>query len=960
MIMPRMTIYKFMSLALIACSLWACKAIEPIVEDNLDPNKKYIAVSPDDVVQSISFSKLENDDRVLEGQLENGVTYYIMPNSKPENRAELRLVIKAGSIDEESDQLGVAHFIEHMAFNGTRNFEKNELIDYLESVGTQFGPDLNAYTSFDETVYKLQVRTNDEEQLKKGFLVLSDWASGLTFDEEEIDNERGVVISEWRSNLSAAQRMQNEYLPTLLKGSRYARRLPIGDPDIIKNASYGTIKQFYFDWYRPELMAVVAVGDFNVNLIEDYINDYFARLPKAINPKKKKTYLIGSHDETLVKVCTDEEAAMTQVRIVNKMPERRLSDINDFKERLITSLYIRILNERLKELAKSNDPPFLYGSASYGKEIGPMDIFSNFATCHEGKTEQAIEALIRENLRAQKHGVTASELERAKSALMKIADGILKEKDKTQSGYLTMQYVRNFLYQSPYLSPESYHSLVSKYLPIITVDDVSNVASLWKSEDQVILITGPKKKGVSYPDRREVLEIMDRVGQEALEAYKEEVISTPLLDFVPESPRIESEERVDAIDLEIFKMTNGTQVLVKPTQNNNDEIILKAFAEGGSSEFDVAQAITADHAGWIINDSGLSTFSSVDLGKKLTGKKIRINSYVGFQEHGLTGSCGTEEAETLAQLAYLFLTDVRKDSASFISFRDRMTAYYSNLMADPSYYFYNKVLDLSLNSNPRFLVPTSQQIEKLDFHVVHEIYQDLFQGGYPFTFILVGNVTPEIKDVFLRYISSLPSAGGGAEDGYRIDYRPESRTYKWEKGNAPKTFVEAQFYCEDEQFDNYRLYELKVLKRIADIKLREELREDQGGVYGVSTFIKSKSYAKGKYVFGYRFNADPEKAQELIESANEVLYSLAGEGLKTSDLDKVKEIMKQRYFKGIERNEFWVDALQTTVTEDLDFERITEERVLAKIESIDPGSLRELAGSTFAKDSLATFIQNPE
>ncbi len=947
--------------ALAMLVLASCKSIEPIIDNKKEDNKtKYEALDINDMTHAIMFQELKNDDRVITGKLPNGVTYYIMPNQKPENRAELRLVVKAGSIDEDNDQLGLAHFIEHMAFNGTRNFEKNELVNYLESVGSEFGPDLNAYTSFDETVYMLQVRTDVEAQLQKGFLVLSDWASGLSFDPEEIEKERGVVISEWRTRLSASQRMQQEYLPVLLKGSRYARRLPIGDPSIIENADYQTIKRFYYDWYRPELMAVIAVGDFNPNLIEDYISEHFEKVPKAIQPRTKRSYNIGNHDETLVKVCADPEATMTQVRVINKMPEKVVANVDDFKERVTNSLFIRLMNERLKELSRSEQAPFIFGSSYYGRDIGPMDTYSSFAVCKEGGALEALGSLVRENLRIKKFGFTEAELERAKASMISNAETVLIEGDKVESSKLARQYLKHFLEESPYLSPKAYHDLVQKYVPIIDLESINKRSSWFTDENRVVIITAPENKDVSLPGNNDVLTVFEAVSQEKLDDYSEIIQEGPLLDLDLREAEIEHLQVDTLMGIESIMLKTGRRVFIKQTDFNNDEVNLKVLIQGGSSSVEEENSMAAKHAAWVINDSGLGIFTSQDLNKKLAGKKVRASAFVSYANHGVSGSSGSEESETLAQMAHLFLADSRKDTSAFNSLIEKLSAYYSNLMSDPSYYFYNEVIKISSGGNEHLLVPNSEQIQMLDFGNVHETYRKMFCAMEPTDFILVGNIDGPGRDVFLKYFSALPPVSQVRSEAKTLNFFPAPGEYVWKKGQAPKSYIECQYHCTDSLMSPARLEDIKLLKRVVDIKLREALREDQGGVYGVSTFIKSKSLPDARYIFGFRFICAPEKVDELLEVAKEVLSNLAKVPCEDGTLKKVIEIERQRYDKVSQSNQYWLEAIGDAIHEGLDFSWFSKDVLEGRLSEFDKTNLIELARQSFETSELVVFIQNPE
>ena len=481
-------------------------------------------LSNEQIVQTPEVDPLEAsipmDPSVRIGYLDNGLKYYLKKNGKPENKAELRLAIKAGSILEDEDQQGLAHFVEHMAFNGTENFEKNELIDYLESVGTKFGADLNAYTSFDETVYMLEVRTDEEDHLDNGMTVLRDWAGGISFDHEEIDKERGVVVSEWRTRLSPDQRMQQNYFPIIYQNSQYAKRLPIGQPSIIENANYETIKRFYNDWYRANLMALSIVGDIDIDAMEQVIKTKFGSLSNPSNERSRTAYKVPKHNETLISINSDPEASFTQARIIYKHPHIEVNNLQDYRSLLTRILYNRMMNARLSELQQEEDPPFTYSYSGYNSDVGDIDNYYCFAFCPEGGAERGLQALLRENQRVQNFGFLDSELERAKIEMLNGVEKGLKEKDKTESRRWVMRYVYNFLENNPMTSPQQSVDLYNQFLPTIEVEEINALAKQWiTDENRVVIITGPEKEGLAQSTENEIRQLLDAAKMETLEPY---------------------------------------------------------------------------------------------------------------------------------------------------------------------------------------------------------------------------------------------------------------------------------------------------------------------------------------------------------------------------------------------------------------------------------------------------------
>jgi zinc protease len=486
------------------------------------------------------------DSKVRVGKLDNGLSYFIRKNEKPENRVQFRLVVKAGSVLEDNNQLGLAHFVEHMAFNGSEHFEKNELVDYLQSVGVQFGADLNAYTSFDETVYMLPIPTEDEEIMDKGMLVLEDWANGVSFTDEEIDKERGVVIEEWRLGRGAQQRMRDKWLPMALKDSRYADRLPIGTKEILESFDYETVRKFYRDWYRPELMAVIAVGDIDVDEIEKEIKERFGDIENPDNPRQRERFPIPDHDETYIVTAKDPEASFTQLQLIYKHDKEEETTLNDYRRVVIHSLYNGMLSVRFQELTQQADPPFIFGASNYGGFIGDYDSYTAFAAVGPGGVEKGLTALITENERVRQHGFTAGELARYKKELLNNYERSYNERDKTQSMQYAQEYIRAFLENEPIPGIEWEYEFVKGILPTITLDEVNELAPKWITDkNRVVIVTGPDKEGVDIPDEEAIRKILEANDGKETAPYVDEMSGAALISVLPAAGTVSSSKAVE-------------------------------------------------------------------------------------------------------------------------------------------------------------------------------------------------------------------------------------------------------------------------------------------------------------------------------------------------------------------------------------------------------------------------------
>ncbi|MBD3216951.1 MAG: insulinase family protein, partial [candidate division Zixibacteria bacterium] len=535
----------------------------------------------------MSFSLSEAiplDPDVTMGKLDNGVIYYIKTNQKPEDRAELRLAINAGSVLETDAQRGLAHFTEHMAFNGSKNFEKQELVDYLESIGMRFGPDLNAYTSFDETVYMLQVPTDSTELVETAFQILEDWAHQLSLEAEEIDKERGVIVEEWRGGRGAEARMMDEQFPILLKGSKYSERLPIGKMEVVENFEYEVLRDFYYDWYRPDNIAVVAVGDFDPEWIEGLIKKHFAQIPMPEDPPVREEFEVPDHEETLFAIASDPEAAMSRVAIYYKHPLKKIETVEDYRKKILADLYNGMLNQRLMELTKKADPPFIAGFSAEGRFLRTKNVYFLVAMVMEGGIEKGLEAILTEAKRVKQHGFTESELERQKKETLRAMEKQFNERDKTESRRFAMQFVSNYLNDNKVPGIEWEYELYQQVVPDITLDEINELADKWiRDESRVIMVNSPEKEGLEIPTEEDLLAVFEKVEASDIMAYYDEVSDKPLVENPPQGSEVVTEEYIEEIDTYHWTLANGVEVVLKPTDFKNDEVRFNAFSPGGTS-----------------------------------------------------------------------------------------------------------------------------------------------------------------------------------------------------------------------------------------------------------------------------------------------------------------------------------------------------------------------------------------
>ena len=906
--------------------------------------------------------KIPVDERLTMGKLNNGIRYYIQKNQRPENRAELRLAVNAGSILEDNDQLGLAHFVEHMAFNGTEHFEKSELVDYLESVGTRFGPDLNAYTSFDETVYMLQVRTDSTELFDKGMLILRDWANGVTFDNEEIDKERGVVESEWRSRLSPDQRMQQKYFPVLYHGSQYAERLPIGDPEIIQNADYETVKRYYRDWYRPDLMAVVVVGDIDVEEVESDIGSLFGDMLPVENPRSRQKYSVPHHDETLISIVSDKEASFTNVRLVYKHDRVKTVNLDDYRASMIRSLYNSMLGARLQEITKQPDPPFMFAFSGYRPDVGDIDSYSAMAFAPEGKASTALTSLLTENKRVLLHGFTLGEMERAKKKMIEDAERGFKEMDKTESNQLAMSYVYKYLKDNPTPSPKQVLDLYQKNLPSIRLIEVNALAAKWvRDKSRVVVMTGPKKEETPLPTEADVRAMLDEMAAKEVEAYADEVVDAPLFDKILESVAEDKNKTFDGVDIEYLELANGVEVYLKKTDFKNDEVLMSAFSPGGSSLYEDDEYFNATNAASIVREGGVGAFSPVQLEKLLAGKTVGVSPYIGTYSEGFNGSASPDDLEILFQLVYKYFTEPRIDDEAFQSFVTRQKGLYKNLMSDPRYFFSDYVSKKKYDNHARVGWPDEEDWAELDYGRAMVIYDDRFADASDFTFSFVGNFNEEsIRGYIQKYLGNLPVVERN-EDWKDVGIRAVKGGMKdrIKRGEAQKTNVHMYFHG-DFEYSRQNNYLMNSMLAYLRIKMREELREDLGGVYGVGVFGGGSKKPKEQYGITISFNADPPMTDTLVQAAKDVIKKAMTDGPNEEDMTKVKEIQKQGRIKNLKENWFWQRLISREYEDGLSFENVLIDDFEVQIENLTSEQIKHAVVQYFSYENYIEIIMDPE
>jgi zinc protease len=813
---------------------------------------------------------------------------------------------------EDDDQQGLAHFLEHMAFNGTKNFARQDIVNYLESIGMRFGPDINAYTSFDETVYMLQIPTDSLEIIEKAFLILSDWAHQISLESPEIEKERGVVIEEWRLGQGAQSRLRDKQFPILLKNSRYAERLPIGKKVVLDTFKQQTLQRFYKDWYRPDLMAVIAVGDFDPKLIQKLIEKNFNRIPARPQAPNRIIFPVPDHDQTLYAIAADSEATSSRISIYNKLPLEDSQSAGAFRNSIIERLYNRMLNERLSELTQSQDPPFIYAISREGQMIRSKNFYILSAMVKDNGIQHGLDVLLTEAKRIREFGFTQTELDRGKTALLRFRERQYKERDKTESSRFTAQYLSNFLYDNPLTSIEFRYELEKRYMPDIKLEEVNALSAKWSSEkSRVITVATPEKEEIIQPDEQALSAIISTVQNEKLDPYIDNTLDQPLVEKTPKAGFVVKSDYNSDLDITAWKLENGIRVILKPTDFKNDEIRMSAFSPGGSSLVPDSNLIAAESCIGILLESGLGNFDHTQLNKKLSGKIVKVSPYIGEISEGFSGFASPRDLKTLFQLVYLYFSNIRRDSTAFISFKKRIQGVYENRNASPEAAYYDTLTATLTQHHPRYEPWSIETLDFMDLDKSISIFKDRFADVSDFTFLFVGNFTPDsiqyLVETYLGGIKPLKRRETWKDKTFRYP-RGIIKKYVY-KGKEPKSqtaiVITGPFVWNREE-----RHAVRSMVHMLRIKLRERLREDLGGTYSINANASFSHYPLGRYRIDFRFGCDPDRVQELTREIFVQIDSLKNFGMKEEYLNKVREIQTREYETNLKKNNFWISNIE--------------------------------------------------
>jgi len=857
------------------------------------------------------------DQDVVIGQLDNGLKYYIRKNVRPEERADFYIVHNVGAILENDDQDGLAHFCEHMAFNGTKNFPKKGVLNFLERIGVKFGHNVNAFTGTDVTCYNLgDVPTTNETWIDSALLVLHDWSHYVSFEDEEIDAERGVIHEEWRTRRNANFRIMKKTSGVTYNNSKYAQRDVIGKIEVVDNCSYETMRSFYADWYRTDLQAIIIVGDIDVEKMEQKVKELFSKIPKKENPKERYDIEIPNNVEPLIGIVTDPEANSITIQMFHKhdvvKPEQKDQSYLIFS--LMKDFCITMLNNRFSELVQKPNPPFVVGQGYYGSLSRTKNMFGLFSIATPEKEKLAFKTLLLEAEKVKRYGFTVSELERVKKGFLSNLETRFKDKDNRKNNSFVWKYFNHFLTGEPIPSLDFYYTLSKQIVPLLGVEQINMLAkSFFTDENIVVTVSGPEKDKESLPTKEEILQEIENIKTAEVEAYKDEMSDKPLFENIPVAGSIIKETKNEQFDATEWTLSNGVKVVFKTTDFKDDEIIMSAFSFGGISLYNIEDIPSAGFASSMIGQYGLGDFSSIDLKKILTGKVVRVNPYIGSVDEGITSSSSVNDLETMFQLTNLYFTNPRFDNDAHNAFMERMTAYFQNMNMDPRTVFNDSVSVINADHNPRVMPVNLDYLKKVDFEKIKKVFKERFADANNFTFVFVGSIDEKtFKPLVETYLASLPVVKRDEtfiDNGVRAPKNTVERIIT-KKLEVPKSTVSIN-YSGKFDYDNYfERINAAIISHVLELRFTEVIREKEGGTYGVGVRLSTSKHPWENYSLRIKFDCDNEKADRLKTLVYEEIEKIVEEGPSQTNLDKAKKYFIKKREEGLKENNFWLSKIK--------------------------------------------------
>ena len=909
--------------------------------------------------------KVPIDKKVKIGKLDNGLTYYIRANKKPENRVQFRLVTNAGSVLEDEDQQGLAHFCEHMAFNGTEYYKGNEMISELQKNGIEFGRGINAWTAFDETVYYVDLPSDKPDMVEMGFKILDGWASKLLFTPEEIEHERGVIIEEWRGGLGASERLQKATFPILLKGSQYALRLPIGKEEIIRNFKRDVIVRFYKDWYRPDMQAVIIVGDIDVNQMEAKVKEYFSSREAVKNPRPRPNFDIPKNKEPLIAIATDKEATGTSLAMFWKHDKAPQGTVGDYRNSLIRQLINGMLSDRFDEICEKASSPLIQAGAGYETFLGrSCDAFAVEGAPKDGKVDKAIEVLLTEMRRVDQHGFLQAELDRQKEELLSRYKKMAKEENKTQSVSFAQEYTNNFLENEVIPGIRQEYRYANEFVPEITLDEVNAMVKGWITDENFVLWLTANSK-VKVPSEKAALKLYKKAMSAKTTPWVDNFKDEPLFskDLPAVAAKVTKENK--ALDYTEYTCPNGIRFIVKKTDYKADEIRMSSFAKGGTSIYEDNEAYMAQTAAQLIDDAGIAQFNSSQLSKKLKGTNLSISPNIGGETQGFSGNCSPKDLETMLQLLYLYYDAPRKDQESFDKNIDALRSQIKFMGENPQFVFIKKYIETVYPDNKRLVIlPTEQHINSLKLDRTYEIFKERFNDASNQTFFFVGNISDKDIELIAKYVGNLPCTGKQKGETWKdrdpkfVSGTPRATAYK---GTDNQGML--MIYGETKGFVNTKKNKV-IINQLSDameISALEIIREKMGGTYSPSVNVSYDVDGDGKGTkvsWMFYIACDPDNVENIEKAAIEILNQYINEGPSAETLGKVQEQQIINRENARQENSFWIGQIQGSYEYNEDRDDLDKYPELVK--SVTAKEVQDAAAKFINLKNYAVIMLMPE
>ncbi len=900
---------------------------------------------------------LEPDSAITLGKLPNGLTYYIRPNNYPENQVYLRLAVKSGSVMEDADQLGLAHFFEHMAFNGTEKYPENQVVNFLEKNGIQFGPDINAYTSFDRTVFMLNIPADKPELIEQSIEILSQWAAYAKLEKKDIDDERGVVIEEWRRNQGAEERLSNFVLEKLLEGSRFAERNPIGKVDILENFGRDQLVRYYREWYTPDRMAVMVIGDIDSAAVKSLIEKYFA--PLRNNPDQRTIDMtIPIPAGTSAGIKTDPEATENQFDMYIKVPFSQAHTAGEYRNNIVRTLFCNMISDRFDQIRRSQDPPFMSAAAGYSNLFSSAGYYNLGVNLKDDGVKEGIERACAEIARVAQHGFTETELEREKAELFSLVETLYNEQDKSHSSSLINEYTRNFMEDETIPGIAAEYELYRQYMPQIKLEEVNSFVQNFLKKDGRVLIAIGKPESFGSLSEKELQNIVDTALSSRQEPYTDVSLQENLIKEMPVPGKVKSARTDRKTGLVTVKLSNGAKMLLYPTTYKNDQILISAISEGGSSLVQDSQWASAAVSCALVHNSGLGSFSRVELDQMLKDKNVSVHPFIETYSEGFTGSSTKKDLETAFQLIYLYFTAPRFDQEAYDSYMTRLETAVKNQEASPDTAFVKALKDIITQHHPRGRIMDMEVYNEISFQDAQDVFRQRFADPGDFTFVLVGNIDIEAAKKYAEaYIASIPSKGikeKWKDVGLRIPEKGETASvYKGSDFRSQIiTIMKGNFHYNEKE----NLY-IDAISYFLNLRLLEVIREKLGGTYTISAYPSTTSMPLQQYMINIIYSCSPLRVEELMAAVNTEIAEFKKE-IPQEYLDKYKAARLTEYNKELKENSWYLSQLT-----DCAFykQRYTEKNDFAKkLDKLTVKTLRKKAAKYFDTDNSINVILYPE